>query len=382
MHRSAVLLVMVAGPLAARACTYCDPSNQKLQTFRQEANTSKFVVVGHLSNPRLVGDNGFTDLVVDHVVKDDPALGKQKTITLSRWSPVDPKKPPRLLVFFDVYDGKFDPFRGVPLRGTDMAAYLRGALALEDRDRVAALLYFFKHLDSPDPDVAADAFLEFAKATDQEVGAVGPKLDPARLRKLLADPKTPPERLGLFAFLLGACGTRSDANTLLAMLSKTDERTSAALSGLLGGLIERRPDEGWKLAVAMLEDPKRPYNDKLSVLATLRFYHAYRPTENRKSILAGMSAVIARGDMADMAVEDLRRWKWWDLTKHVLAQYGKPTHASPLVKHALVRYALTCPDADAAAFIKNLRAKEPELVREVEESLEFERPSPPPKSKN
>jgi hypothetical protein len=381
MHRSAVLLAILAGPLAAQACTYCDPSNQKLQTFRQEASNSKFVVVGHLSNPRLVGDNGFTDLVVEHVVKDDPALGKQKTITLSRWSPVDPKKPPRLLVFFDVYEGKFDPFRGVTLRGTDVPAYLRGALELDDRDRVAALLYFFKHLDSPDPDVAADAFLEFAKATDQEVGAVGPKLDPTKLRKLLADPKTPPDRLGLFAFLLGACGTKADADTLLALLSRSDERTSAALGGLLGGLIEMRADDGWKLAVAMLEDPKRPFNDKLSVLGTLRFYHAYRPTEHRKPILAGMAAVISRGDMADMAVEDLRRWKWWDLTKHILTQFGKPTHAAPLVKNALVRYALTCPDAAAAAFVKNLRAADPELVREVEEALEFERPAPPPKLK-
>jgi len=84
-------------------------------------------------------------------------------------------------------------------------------------------------------------------------------------------------------------------------------------------------------------------------------------------------------DMADMAIEDLRRWKWWDLTRHILAQYGKPTHAAPLVKNAILRYALTCPDADSAAFVKALRVSEPALVREVEESLEFERPTPPKK---
>src|SRR5262245_29008193 len=381
MSRLAVCLVLVAAPVVACACTYCDPSNQKLQTFRQEARNSKIVITGHLANPRLVGDNGLTDLVIEHVLKDDPALGKQKTVTLSRWSPVDPKKPPQLLVFFDVYEGKLDPFRGVSLRGTDLPAYLRGALALDDRDRVACLLYFFKHLDSPDPDVAADAFLEFAKASDQEIGAVGPKLDPGKLRKLLADPKTPPERLGVFAFLLGACGTKADADTLLSMASRTDDRTSGALSGILGGLIEMRPADGWKTAAGILEDPKRSYGDKLAVLGTLRFYHAYKPADHRKPILAGMAGVIAHGDMADMAVEDLRRWKWWDLSGHVLAQFGKSTHAAPLVRNAIVRYALTCPDADAAAFIKKLRATDPALVREVEESLEFERPAPPPKSK-
>jgi hypothetical protein len=78
--------------------------------------------------------------------------------------------------------------------------------------------------------------------------------------------------------------------------------------------------------------------------------------------------------MADMAIEDLRRWKWWDLTNEVLAQYGKTTHAAPLVKNAILRYALCCPEPAAAAFVKNVRAANPAWVREVEESIEFERP--------
>jgi hypothetical protein len=373
--RNAIVALLLT-PAVLAACTYCDPSSQKLQTYRQEARTSKIVVIGTLSNPRLVGDQGYTDLVVENVVKDDPALGKRTTLTLPRWTPVDAKKPPRVLVFFDVYDGKLDPFRGVNLRGTSVADYLRGGLTLDDRDRVASLLYYFRHLDSSDADVAADAFLEFAKATDQEIGAVGPKLDATKIRKLISDPKTPPERLGVYAYLLGACGTRTDADTLAALIDRADERTGSGLSGILGGLIQMRPAEGWKRAVALIDDPKRPYQDKLAVLGTLRFFHAYQPTEHRKAILSGMSAVIARGDMADMAIEDLRRWQWWDLTKHIVRQYNQPTHGAPLVKNAILRYGLTCPDADAAAFIKTVATSEPALLREVQESLEFERPVP------
>jgi hypothetical protein len=376
MNFRKVVVAWLVAPAVLAACTYCDPSSQKLQTYRQEARTSKFVVIGTLSNPRLVGDIGYTDLNVDQVVKDDPALGKRKTLTLPRWTPVDPKKPPHVLVFFDVYEGKLDPFRGVNLRGTTAADYLRGGLALDDRDRVTTLLYYFRHLDSSDPDVAADAFLEFAKATDQEIGAVGPKLDPAKLRKLLADPKTPPERLGVLAYLLGACGTKADAELLATMIDKGDERTGSGLSGILGGLIQMRPAEGWKRAVALIDDPKRPYQDKLAVLGTLRFFHAYLPTDHRTAILTGMAAVVARGDMADMAIEDLRRWQWWDLTKHIVKQYNQPTHGAPLVKNAILRYALTCPDADAAAFVKAVAASEPALLREVQESLKFERPVP------
>jgi hypothetical protein len=379
MHLRPALLVLIFSAPIAHACTYCDPANQKLQTFRQEARNCKFVVIGSLTNPRLVGDMGYTDLTVEHVVKDDPALGNRKTLTLPRWTLVDPKKPPKMLVFFDVYEGKLDPFRGVTLRGAEMRSYLRGALELDDRDRDKSLLYYFRHLDSADLDVAADAFLEFAKATDQEVGAVGPKLDPARLRKLLANPKTPAERLGLFAFLLGACGTKSDANALAAMLEKTDERTSSALSGILGGLIEIHPEMGWKLAIEILENPKRAYQDKLAVLGTIRFFQAYRPKDYRKPVLAGMAIVVACGDMADMAIEDLRRWKWWALTNDVLAQYGKPTHSAPLVQNAILRYALSCPEPSAAAFVQSVRKANPAWVREIEESLSFERPAVPKK---
>src|SRR5262245_62848649 len=113
MIRRAVCLVALVAPAAALPCTYCDPSNQKLQTFRQEARTSKFVVAGTLTNSRLVGDNGFTDVAIEAVVKNDPALGGRTTITLPRWTPLDAKKPKRVLVFCDVYEGKIDPFRGV-----------------------------------------------------------------------------------------------------------------------------------------------------------------------------------------------------------------------------------------------------------------------------
>jgi hypothetical protein len=379
MKSRAVLLVLLS-PALLRPCSYCDPGALKLQTLRQEAKSAAFVVVGTLSNPRLVGDRGTTDLTVDHVVKDASARGKQTTFALPRWTPVDPKNPPKLLVFFDVYDGKYDPFRGISLRASGVADYLRGGLAIDDRDPTALLRYSFKHLDSSDPDVAADAFLEFAKASDREVGAVGPKLDPAKLRKLLADPKTPADRLGLFAFLLGACGGKSDVELLTQWIGRTDDRASAALSGALGGLIELKSEDGWRTAFSILDDAKRGYNDKLAVLGTLRFFQASRPAVHKKAILTGMAAVVAKGDMADMAIEDLRRWQWWDLSRHVLAQSGQPTHAAPLVRNAILRYAISCPDADAAAFVTAARAADAARVREIEDALAFER-TPPAKPK-
>ena len=132
-----------------------------------------------------------------------------------------------MLVFFDVYEGKLDPFRGVTLRGHRRRRLPARGLALDDRDRVDSLLYYFRHLDSTDPDVAADAFLEFAKATDQEVGAVAAEdsirpgcasFSPIRRRR--------PNGSACSPSCSAACGTKADADTLAALLDKptTDRR--------------------------------------------------------------------------------------------------------------------------------------------------------------
>ena len=136
-----------------------------------------------------------TDLVVEQLLKNDSKQADPKSILLNRWIPVDNRKPAKLLVFVDVTP-QFDPYRGVPLKGADMGAYLKLALKLDDRDRNASLKFYFQYLDHTDPDVAADAFLEFAKASDAEIADVARQLDPAKIRQLLTNPKTPADRVG------------------------------------------------------------------------------------------------------------------------------------------------------------------------------------------
>ena len=92
------------------------------------------------------------------------------------------------------------------------------------------------------------------------------------------------------------------------------------------------------------------------------------------------AALLPHGDLADQAIEDLRRWGYWDLTTDVLAQFAKPTHAAPIVRRSIVRYALCCPGDDAKRFVAAVKQIDPKLVRTVEESLELYAPgSAPPK---
>ena len=123
----------------------------------------------------------------------------------------------------------------------------------------------------------------------------------------------------------------------------------------------------------MLRDPRRPFTDRLAVLGMLRFYHGWKPEETQREVLRGLESLLGQSDLADLAVEDLRRWQLWALTGEVLALYGKKEFDAPIQRRALVRYALSCPRAEASRFVAQLRKQDPDLVKDVEESLEFEK---------
>ncbi len=382
MRRTVVALgaaaLLLAAGLSARACSLCNGNLQQTPTFRQEAASpsARLVLVGTIQSPRLNGDGtGTSELHLEAVLRSDPALKDRKVVLLKRYLPVsDPRKPPRFLVFCDVFKGELDPFRGVPLKTADAVEYVKKVVALPPRDTAGNLAFFFNYLEHPDPEVARDAFLEFAKATDPDIGQAARKFSPDKLRRWLKDPQTPPERLSVYALMLGACGGPDDAALLGSLLKDNSERVTTAYDGILGGYIHLRPREGWEVALQTLRDGRKPLPVRLAVTRTLRFYHGWQPKESRTNVLKGLEAMLAQGELADVAVEDLRRFGLWDLTREVLGLYGKAGYNSPLMQRAIVRYALSAKeDATTRSFLGERRRAEPELVKEVEEQLAFER---------
>jgi hypothetical protein len=372
-------LAVLAGVMPLRACSLCDSRLLNAPTFRQEAAqpTARVILAGTVRNPRPTADGrgGVSDLHIDAVLRRDTALEDKKVLELPRLLPVvDPKSPPRYLVVCDVVKGALDPYRGVPLRGPGAVEYLKKALALSDKDPVANLVFFFRYIDDPDPEVARDAFLEFARASDQQVAQVAPRLDAAKLRTLLASEKTPANQVGLLAVLLGSAGHDADAARLRGLLDRNEERYTNAADGILAGYLTLRPREGWELVQSILKDTRRPLDLRLAAVRTLRFLHASRPRENSARVLEGMKVILAQEDLADLAVEDLRRWEMWDLTPTILGLYGRKGYDAPLMQQAILRYALCAqPTPEVKEFLTRRRAAEPETVKQIEEGLRLER---------
>src|SRR5262249_25459527 len=201
-------LLLTAG--FANACPFCTPTRT---TLTGEVAPADLILYGTLYNAQRDPNDptfskGTTDLTIETVIKShDMVKGKQK-ITIPRYiGPSPDGKPYKYLVFFNVFNGTLDAYRGEPFPpDSKLPEYLKGALEVRHNARITRLRYFFDYLEDSDIVISADAYSEFGYADYKEIHEIGPKVPAATLMKWLKDPNTRGSRLGLYGLLLGHCG--------------------------------------------------------------------------------------------------------------------------------------------------------------------------------
>ena len=364
---------------SAVACPFCSMQGQ---TLTGDVNQASMVLFGTLTNAKLNADGldqGSTDLQVEAVIKKNDILGDKKVVTLPRYIPSD-KTSSKFLVFCDVFKGKIDPYRGFQVKGdSDIVKYLQGALAVKDKDVSTRLRFFFDYLDNADVEIANDAYKEFGNADYKDYHDMAKNLPPDKIAKWLQDPSTPAFRHGLYASMLGHCGTAKHAELLRKLLDDAQKQASTGVDGMLAGYVMLQPKEGWAYIQAILKDPKKEFMVRYAALRAVRFLWNSRPDlVLEKELEKGVSALLDQSDIADLAIEDLRLHKCWDEADHVFGLYSKKSHDIPIVHRYIVRYALSCPEPEAAKFVDGVRKKEPDLVKDIEEFLKLENPVPQP----
>ncbi|HEV3255935.1 MAG TPA: hypothetical protein VG013_03575 [Gemmataceae bacterium] len=384
LPRRLLLLCLVAlapiwstGP--ASACPFC---NAQGKTLTEQVNEAALVVCGTLSNAKLDANadfgQGTTDLRVETVLKKHAILGDKKVLPLPRYLPTD-KKNNRFLVFCDVYKGKVDLLGGMVVKKDgDMIKYLRGALTVEGKEVGARLRYFFDYLDNDNLEISNDAYNEFARADYKDYRDMAAKLRADKIAKWIQDPNTPTYRLGLYASMLGHCGAAKDARMLRKMLDDPERRLTSGMDGMLAGYTLLEPKEGWAYTRGILKDATKDMPLRYAALRAARFFWTSRPdVVAKKDVAAGVALLLDDGNLADLAIDDLRKWGRWEVADRVLGLYGKASHDVRPVRVAIVHYAVSCPGKKAAAFVAAVRKKDPELVKDVEESLQFDTEAPP-----
>lgn len=367
-----LVLALCLPPALARACIFC--LNPNSNPLAREVTDARLVVYGKITDARLAQDgiHGTTDFAVEALIKGDPAQLTGKTITLPRYQPPSPGV--KHLIFLDVSNGQYDPYRSIACSTDRVVEYLKKMPSLSANstpaERQARLKYTFDFLQDAEPELATDAYKEWALGTNQDVAAVAGQLDPAKLRRWLVDVRTPAHCIALYAYLLGSCGDAGDAERLKRLIQRPpDQRMKGALDGLLAGYHRARPAESWELFRVVAAGPDRDFGERHAMLRTLRFVHDVEGEKARKEILGCCDELLKQPDTFDLIIEQLRQWGWWDRSGAIFQIFATPAAKAPMTRRTIVRYALKCPEPAAKAFLEKVRKEDAELVKGVEEDM-------------
>ncbi len=294
IRRSAFVLMLLVAAVAlsprngaraanSAACPFCSMQGQ---TLVGDINAASMVLYGTFTNAQLNGNGeggGTTDLAIEAVIKKHEILGDQKKITLPRYIPPAEKGAKvKFLVFCDVFKGAIDPYRGVPVAAdSDMVKYLQGALAVNGKQIGDRLRFYFDYLDNKEPEISNDSYKEFGNADYKDYKDMAKNLPAAKIVKWLEDPETPAFRYGLYASMLGHCGTAKDAQVLRKMLDDPAKRTGSGVDGILAGYFMLDPKPGMVLLEGIMKDTQSDFMYRYAALRALGSSGTLSP--NRKS---------------------------------------------------------------------------------------------------
>jgi len=386
---SGAMGLMLSSPIHACACPFCSPN--ATTTFVAEEAQADLILYGSLSNAKRDPDDptgfnkGTTDLTIETVIKPHDIIKGKKKITIPKYLPQDGKEY-KYLIYFNVVNGQLDPYRGEAFSAdSKLPEYLTGAINIRKKDSATRLRYFFDYLESSDIMISGDAYGEFAIADYKEISEVAPKLSAEVLIKWLKDPNTRGSRFGLYGLILGHCGKATDAKAMRALLDDKDRSYTSGLDGLVTGYIMLDPKEGWNYLLELIKDPTKDFPVKYAALKTARFFWELRPDVIPNSqVLEAMKLLADNPTISDMPIEDLRKWRVWELTPLVLGYAGKETHnTTKITTRAILKFALAAAagnpnNKEAVEFVKAARDRDAKQVEFLEDLLKDElKPTPP-----
>jgi len=243
------------------------------------------------------------------------------------------------------------------------------------------LKYFVKFLEFPDPMVATDAYGEFANAPYKDIAQLSQDLPREKIRKWVADPSTPPTRMGLYGLLLGLCGDDEDAKVMAEKIRQDSQDFRLGIDGVISGYLLLTGAKGLDVIdETKLMNKKAPFSETYAAMQALRFMWTYADAKiDKERLRASMRTLLDRPELADLVIADLARWEDWSVQDRLMELYGTDGYDVPSVKTAIVCYMLVSTRqkpgndepaparvAKGQAHLKALRERDPQTVARAE----------------
>jgi hypothetical protein len=244
------------------------------------------------------------------------------------------------------------------------------------------LVYFLGFLENRDPDIALDAYGEFARAPYEDLARIAGRLPREEIRQWVVNPSTTPIRLGLYGLMLGLCGNHDDAAFLRDIVLQQPAELRIGIEGLMAGSLLVTGETGLQqLTAAKFQDADAPDTETYAAIQTLRFmWQQGQQRIPREKLRASLRSLLNHPRMADLVIVDLARWQDWEIMDQLAARYGTEQYADSHIKQAIVRYlkaaladgsnsgneTVPAHAARAAVLLAQIKESDPETVRYVD----------------
>ncbi|WP_437188248.1 hypothetical protein SH668x_001685 [Planctomicrobium sp. SH668] len=242
------------------------------------------------------------------------------------------------------------------------------------------LLYYVEALEHADPDIAMDAYAEFAGISYADLQSIADHLPREKLVSWLSNPEATPTRFGLYGLMLGLCGNSDDAAFLETIIRQQPEDSRMGIDGMMAGYMLLTENEGLKnLTQWKLDDPAASDNEVYSFLKALEFMWSYGQDHADPQVLKEtLRKMIDRPGLTGLVVLDLSRWQDWEIMDHLVSQYGKNHFEDRHPRQCVLRYLIAAtkdaPEPNesidyrlkAQNHLNQLREIDPENVKYVE----------------
>jgi hypothetical protein len=336
--------------------------------FHEETRHAGLVLYGTALPPvkSLPGDYDCPFLVRE-VLKGQVALGEARVIELHYAIRV-PSRADKVIVFCNDVKGKITPSRCLEVTSPDVLDYVKGLVALPDGSSARGAAHFVRYLGHASATLADDAYRGLCGIDYKHLRESAKAAPAGVLARLITDPNGWYGRNDLYALLLGHCGGPEHVKSL-RKLAADDAGLGRSVKGALEGCTLLRPAAGMAALKQILHDPTRTLTTRYSALYALDFFMTERPdVVPQADLVAALGPALGQLDLADVAVDYVRKWRRWELAKRILLLWGK-TDEAPSLRRTIIQFALASPHPDAAAFVQRIRREAPDELTDAEEGI-------------
>jgi hypothetical protein len=253
---------------------------------------------------------------------------------------------------------------------TPMQASVRLVKYLTDMQSLPAkgpdrLAFFQDFFEDPEPELAFDAYDEFAIADYADVVALKDRIKRENLVKWINDPELRVDRRRLYFTMLGVCGTEDDIRMLEKFLVSDNANDRAGLDALAAAYITLKGEAG----IPLLEEhflekvDEENTSETNAVISALRFHGTEVDQIPRQRIAQAIRLVLKHPQLADTVIPDLARWEDWSVIEQLVDMFKNCDDDNQYIRVPVVAYLQSCPKPEAKTYLKELEAIDPDAIR-------------------